>query len=84
MLRAAVLAEIIQSDRFCLILPTWVGLAAFDIDRLGYVFGTIELRIRFCLLLDGGDAINCKPVAKPLEIVSEFTYMLPLHLPVED
>ena len=68
MLRAAALTEMIQPDRIRHILPTWVGSAALETDRLGCMFGTIELRIRFCPLLDGGGAINREPVAKPLEI----------------
>ena len=74
-LRAAALIEIIQPRTARHILPTWVGSAAFDSDRLTCRFGTIELQIRSCPLLGGRDAINFKPVAKPLEIVSDPIYL---------
>ena len=70
MLRAAELAEIIQCDITRLVLLAWVGSAAFETDRLSCMFGTIELQVGFCPILDGRDAINFKPAAKPLEIVS--------------
>lgn len=76
MLRAAALAEIIQRDVTRHILPTWVGSAALDIDRLAERFGAIELRIRFCPLLGGRGAINAKSVAKLLEIVSDPGYAI--------
>ena len=40
-----------------------------DIDRLDYMFGTIELWNRFRPLFDGRDAICFKPVAKLLATV---------------
>ena len=61
----------------CLILPNWVGSAAFDTSRLAYEIEVIELRIRVRPFNGGRDTINFRQVAKLLEIVFSPIYSEP-------